>query len=88
MPPGCSVMVNALLFPAALAVSFAAAAVLVFVIVRVSERVDDVASADLLGPAGRSGRTRRFPRRGEPVWWPEFEREFADYVRAGDGPRS
>jgi hypothetical protein len=21
----------------------------------------------------------------EPAWWPEFERDFAEYVRAGDG---
>jgi hypothetical protein len=30
----------------------------------------------------------RLPGRGEPSWWPEFERAFADYVRAGDGPPS
>jgi len=23
--------------------------------------------------------------RREPVWWPEFEREFADSVQTGDG---
>jgi len=30
----------------------------------------------------------RLPGHGEPPWWPEFERAFADYVSAGDGPRS
>ena len=70
--------------------SFAAAAVLVFAIVRMTERRDDKARVDRPRRAGadRPGPTaRRFPWRGEPAWWPEFEREFADYVRAGDGRR-
>jgi hypothetical protein len=80
-------MVQALLWGGVAVASFAAAAVLVFAIVRVTEQPDDKAAvhrpADRPGPAAR-----RFPRRAEPVWWPEFERAFADYVRAGDGRRS
>jgi hypothetical protein len=31
------------------------------------------------GP-GRGGRDGPPPAGGDPVWWPEFERQFADYV--------
>lgn len=66
-------MVQALVWTGLAVASFAAAALLVFAIVRVSA----------------SGRTaRRLRWRAEPAWWPEFERAFADYVRAGDGRRS
>jgi hypothetical protein len=63
--------------------------VLVFAIVRMTERLDDKAGVDRPGRADRRGPAAwRFPWRAEPAWWPDFEREFADYVRAGDGRRS
>lgn len=66
-------MVQALLWGGLAIASFAAAAVLVFAIVRMTTW----------------GRTRpRFPSRAGRVSWPEFERAFADYVRALDGRRS
>jgi hypothetical protein len=32
------------------------------------------------GPGGGGGPDRPSPDLDDPVWWPEFEREFADYV--------
>lgn len=55
-------MVQALLWEAIAAASFAASAALVFAIARLTDRAD-------------------------PAWWPEFERAFADYVRAGETGR-
>ncbi len=40
------------------------------------------------GP-GRGGPGGPSPEGGDPVWWPEFERQFADYVASapvGAGP--
>jgi hypothetical protein len=70
-------MAQVLLWAGLAVVSFDTAAVLVLAVVRAAERVDARA---------RAGRWA--PRRAEPAWWPEFERAFADYVRAGDGGRS
>jgi hypothetical protein len=72
-------MVQDLLFCGGLGVaSFAAAAVLVFALTRVTGHLDrDGAAWD------RRPGPRRFRRRAEPAWWPEFERAFADYVRTG-----
>lgn len=34
------------------------------------------------GEGGRGGPNRPGPLPDDPVWWPEFERQFADYVTA------
>jgi hypothetical protein len=66
-------MVQALLWGGVAVASFAAAAVLVFAIVRMS---------------ASSRVARRLSWRADHAWWPEFERAFEEYVRAGDRPRS
>ena len=73
-------MAQVLLWGFLAAASFAAAALLVFAIARVTAHLDDE-----LGLHRRGAAAWRFAQRGEPAWWPEFEREFADYVRAADG---
>jgi hypothetical protein len=62
-------MLTLLVWTGVAAASFAAAAVLVFAIVHLTAYRD------------------RRPRvsTAEPPWWPQFEREFAEYLGAGDG---
>jgi len=76
-------MAQALLWSGLLVASLAGAAALVFAIVRATEHGTESARAEWRGREAR----RRPPRR-EPAWWPEFERAFSDYVRAGYGRRS
>jgi hypothetical protein len=35
------------------------------------------------GPGGAESDPRLGPPGSEPAWWPEFERQFADYTSAG-----
>ena len=79
-------MAPALLWAVPAAASFAAAGVLVLAIVRVTERLHDNDRAASFGRPDRREAGRRLQWPSEPPWWTEFEREFADYVRAGDGP--
>jgi hypothetical protein len=83
-------MIEALVFSVGLAAaSFAAAAVLVFALVRVAAPWNDARGVERLGRPDRWCRApRRFRRRGEPAWWPEFERAFADHVRTSAGRQS
>jgi hypothetical protein len=74
-------MVQALLCGGLVVVSFTAAAALVLAIARRTARHDTTAGTD------RPERTdlpvpvaSRAASAGEPAWWPEFERAFADYV--------
>lgn len=77
-------MAPALLWAVLAVASFAAAGVLVLAVVRVTERLHDNDRAAGLGrPDPRDAGSRLRP--SEPPWWTDFEREFADYVRAGDG---
>jgi hypothetical protein len=69
-------MVHALVWGCLAAASFAAAAALVFAIARLTSHLDDELRLRRRGAAAW-----RFAHRGDPAWWPEFEREFADYVR-------
>lgn len=82
-------MIQALVWGGLAVASFAAAAALVLAIVRASEHRDD---SDGVGPADPADRrhpaTERSPWGAESAWWPEFEREFAAYVRAGERRRS
>ena len=70
-------MAHVLLWTGVAVVSFAAAAVLVLALVRVAERL-----------GARAAARGWVPWRAEPAWGPEFERAFADYVRAGERRRS
>jgi len=82
-------MIQALLWIGIAVGSFAAAAVLVFAMVRVTERRDDRAGfRRAVRTDVRMRAARQLRPRSEPAWWPEFERAFADYVRAGERRRS
>jgi hypothetical protein len=35
------------------------------------------------GPGGAKSHPRLDPPGSEPAWWPEFERQFADYTSSG-----
>jgi len=69
----------------ALALSFAAAGLMVFVIARLVQRVDRARQGRRLRrPDLDFRRSRHLARRllrRDPPWWAEFERGFEDYVR-------
>ncbi len=77
-------MVQVLLCGALSIGSFAAAAALVLLVDRVSGHAG-IETDGQVGAELRMAARRPFRRRAEPVWWPQFERAFADYVRSGAG---
>jgi hypothetical protein len=76
------VIAQALIWGGLALASFAGAAALVLAIVRATEDEPRPRRADRRGADGC------VPPGTEPQWWPEFERAFSDYVRAGEGRRS
>ena len=79
-------MLHALLVTAGVVVVVTVvAALIVLGLVKTFERLDGERPPE--GSRGRRSawdrRPRRFGRRRQPAWWPEFERAFADYVRSG-----
>ena len=65
-------------------------ALLIWQLIRVRERLDHASDSDDSGSGSDGGggggnMRRKGPPRGsggggDPVWWPAFEREFAEYV--------